>query len=224
VRAASIRPELAEWIAKIHPDRWPGALFVCRSCLDQERVSSVLERLRQEHGELSALEQEVARKAAGHLTIARNIERTFEAQLTFGQRVADAVARVGGSWRFIIGFAVFLVAWITANSIRAASAFDPFPFILLNLVLSCIAAVQAPVIMMSQNRLSARDRRQADEDYRINLKAELEVAALHEKIDHLLHNQWDRMVELQELQIDLLRQSSSKRGGRGPESGDDGAA
>ncbi len=111
-----------------------------------------------------------------------------------------------------------LLVWIAVNAWALRErAFDPYPFILLNLVLSCVAALQAPIIMMSQNRHSARDRRQADQDFRVNLKAELEVASLHEKLDHLLHHQWDSMVELQQVQIDLLHELSGRK--RGPAAG-----
>ena len=108
---------------------------------------------------------------------------------------------------FVIGFLAVLGGWIALNVSLAVSAFDPYPYILLNLVLSCIAALQAPIIMMSQNRQSARDRMQAEQDFRVNLKAELEIASLHHKLDHLLHSQWARMVELQEVQIELLTEA-----------------
>ena len=115
------------------------------------------------------------------------------------------MAVIGGSWPFVIGFFVALLIWVALNTLwLRQQAFDPYPYILLNLFLSCLAAVQAPIIMMSQNRVSARDRLQATQDFRINLKAELEVASLHEKVDHLLHSQWQHMVELQELQLDLF--------------------
>ena len=116
--------------------------------------------------------------------------------MTVGERLADNVARVGGSWAFVIGFGVVLVVWMALNVAMMGRAFDPYPFILLNLVLSSLAAIQAPIIMMSQNRTSARDRAQADEDFRVNLKAELEVAALHEKMDHLLHEQWESLLDM----------------------------
>jgi len=116
------------------------------------------------------------------------------------------VARVGGSWTFVIAMLSVLALWILLNTTLGGGAFDPFPFILLNLVLSCIAALQAPIIMMSQNRASLHDRSQADQDFRINLKAELEIAALHEKMDHLLHEQWDRLIDLQRLQIEQLQE------------------
>ena len=118
---------------------------------------------------------------------------------------------MGGSWPFVLGFLATLLLWVALNSLALRDeAFDPYPYILLNLVLSSVAALQAPIIMMSQNRLSARDRLQANQDFRINLKAELEVSSLHEKVDHLLHSQWQHMVELQELQIDLLTELASR--------------
>lgn len=184
------------------------------------RSQDVLARLQKERGELSEIEADVARKVAEHQIAARHLNAAFEKQATFGERVADNVARVGGSWTFVIGMLSVLAAWIALNVFLAASAFDPFPFILLNLALSCIAALQAPIIMMSQNRTSARDRAQADSDYRVNLKAELEIVTLHEKVDHLLHGQWERLVELQDIQIALLEQLAAGREGR-EERGDD---
>lgn len=137
--------------------------------------------------------------------IARNVMREFDAQLTFGERLADRVAAVGGSWRFIGGFAVFLVIWMIVNSIvLAARAFDPYPFILLNLILSCLAALQAPIIMMSQNRQAEIDRMQAQNDYEVNIKAELEILQLHEKINQLREQDWVGLLELQQQQIEML--------------------
>ena len=132
-------------------------------------------------------------------------------ELTFGQRLADQVAAVGGSWPFVAGFLGVMLGWIVLNTtLLRSGAFDPYPYILLNLVLSCLAALQAPIIMMSQNRSAARDRLEADEDYKINLKAELEIASLHDKIDHLLHVQWERMVEIQQAQIELLNELATR--------------
>lgn len=137
--------------------------------------------------------------------IARNIMREFDAQLTFGERLADRVATIGGSWRFIGGFAVFLIAWMIINSaVLAAHAFDPYPFILLNLILSCLAALQAPIIMMSQNRQAEIDRLQAQNDYEVNIKAELEILQLHEKINQLREQDWMGLMEVQQQQIELL--------------------
>jgi uncharacterized membrane protein len=118
-----------------------------------------------------------------------------------GQRLADRVANVGGGWKFITWFTVVFVVWILSNSVLLVTRpFDPYPFIFLNLVLSCLAAIQAPVIMMSQNRQEARDRLHAMRDYQVNLKAELEIRHLHQKVDHLLSHQWERLVEIQEIQ------------------------
>lgn len=168
------------------------------------RAARVMDELRKERGELSEIEADVARRAAEHLILVRHLEAEFEQRQTFGGRVADGVARIGGSWAFVIGMCTVIAVWIAVNAVKGSDAFDPFPFILLNLALSCIAALQAPIIMMSQNRQSARDRAQADSDYRVNLKAEIEIGSLHEKVDHILHAQWERLVELQQIQIDLL--------------------
>jgi uncharacterized membrane protein len=182
---------------------------ICRNCLNQQRISHSLERLRQERGELGAIETQIAQQAASHAAVAQNVQLAFETHATRGERIADRVAAVGGSWTFLIVFFVALAAWMAVNAMRALR-FDPYPFILLNLVLSTLAAVQAPIIMMSQNRLASRDRAQADEDFRTNLKAELEVASLHEKLDHLLHAQWEQLIEMQEVQLDLLEQISER--------------
>jgi len=206
-----VRHSVADRLRVRAGDRWTPAGRVCRSCLNEARAAFLVGQLEVERGELGAIEAEVSRKAAEHTAIAADIERELRRELTFGQRIADVVAAVGGSWPFVVGSLAFLAAWVTWNSFLLRSdAFDPYPYILLNLVLSCIAALQAPVIMMSQNRTSARDRRKADEDYRINLKAELEIAGLHEKIDHLLHVQWERMVEIQQTQLDLLAEIATR--------------
>ncbi len=175
------------------------------------RSQDVLARLQKERGELSEIEADVARKVAEHQIATRHLNEAFEKKATFGERIADHVARIGGSWTFVISMLSVLGVWVTINAVLAARAWDPYPFILLNLALSCIAALQAPVIMMSQNRTSARDRAQADSDYRVNLKAELEIVTLHEKVDHLLHGQWERLVELQDIQIALLEQLNATR-------------
>jgi uncharacterized membrane protein len=126
--------------------------------------------------------------------------------------MADHLASFGGSWTFIIIFGSILLMWIGLNSLLLLKKpFDPYPFILLNLVLSCLAAIQAPVIMMSQNRQEAKDRLRSQYDYQVNLKAELEIRHLHDKIDHLLSNQWERLVEIQQIQIDLLSELARLR-------------
>ena len=168
--------------------------------------------LKDEGRDLSKLDREVVKSLVDHENMARNLNDEFKERQTFANRVSDKIAKFGGSWTFIILFLVVLFAWILINAIFLASRpFDPYPFILLNLVLSSIAAIQAPVIMMSQNRKDAKDRLRAEYDYKVNLKAELEIRNLHEKMDHLLQHQWQRMMEIQELQIDLMDENSEEK-------------
>jgi len=143
--------------------------------------------------------------------VTRNVDAEFETTLTLGEHVADRVATFGGSWRFIFVFGAVLTAWILLNVIvLVRRPPDPYPFILLNLVLSCLAAIQAPVIMMSQNRQESKDRVRSEHDYKVNLKAELEIRSLHEKMDHLMLKQWQRLLEIQEMQLDLMRELSDR--------------
>jgi uncharacterized membrane protein len=131
--------------------------------------------------------------------------------LTRGQRIADRVASFGGSWAFIITFCTILVCWIIVNVILATKAFDPYPFILLNLILSCIAALQAPVIMMSQNRQEEKDRHRAENDYMVNLKAEIEIRNLHQKINLLMEEQFQTLIDIQKYQVELLEEIAGRR-------------
>jgi uncharacterized membrane protein len=152
-------------------------------------------------------EQQVVRHFVGRLHISRNTNHEFVGELTFGQRVADKVAAFGGSWTFIIIFAAVLFSWVLLNSLilaRRGESFDPYPYILLNLFLSMLAAIQAPIIMMSQNRHAAKDRMDAAHDYEVNLKAEMEILSLHEKLDELRENKWAELITLQQEQIRLL--------------------
>ena len=160
---------------------------------------------------LGAAERAVIAKIARRQPVARDTEKEFSQQLTLGERVADQVARFGGSWPFIWSFLALMAAWMLLNE-ESTRPFDPFPFILLNLLLSCVAALQAPVIMMSQNRQAARDRLEAKNDYEVNLKAELEILALHEKVDRLHADQWKEIFAIQERQIELLRALESRVG------------
>jgi uncharacterized membrane protein len=146
------------------------------------------------------------------LHISRNARKEYEDNLTFGQRLADRIAIFGGSWTFIILFLFLLAVWILVNTIiLTRQPFDAYPFIFLNLVLSMLAALQAPVIMMSQNRHSANDRIAAEHDYEVNLKAELEILALHQKVDTLRERQWVELVEMQQEQIKLLSKLLAER-------------
>lgn len=146
----------------------------------------------------------VLRHLATGRTISRNTNISFDEKLTFGQRLADRVAEFGGSWAFILIFLAVLVVWTALNILLAARAFDPYPFIFLNLMLSMLAAIQAPVIMMSQNRQAAKDRLSARHDYEVNLKAEIEIMALHEKLDRMRDEDLRALIIKQEEQIALL--------------------
>src|SRR5262249_184840 len=139
-----------------------------------------------DEGDLRPREKAVIERAAKRLAISRNIDLEYQREAKFGERLADRVAEVGGSWGFLIGFAAVIFAWVALNSVvLARGAFDPYPYILLNLALSRLAAVQAPIILMSQNRAAARDRLVAAHDYEVNLKAEIEIAALHDKLEQI---------------------------------------
>jgi uncharacterized membrane protein len=205
-----IRPSLLEFIQKRMPDFDPHG-FICFNDLGPFRRDYVKEVLEEEIGELSALDQEVIDSLQEREILSENIGKEFEEELTFGQRLSDRIASFGGSWTFITIFGAVLFVWIIINTIVLATrAFDPYPFILMNLILSCLAALQAPIIMMSQNRAEARDRARAENDYKVNLKAELEIRHLHEKIDHLLRKQYNRLFEIQQIQIELLQELGQK--------------
>jgi uncharacterized membrane protein len=209
--AEVIRPSLLEFINKQLPDL-DSKGFICFDDLGKFRANYVKEVLEDEIGELSALDHEVIESLQQHEVLSSDISKQFERKLTFGERLSDHIAEFGGSWKFLISFGAVLVVWIAINGvILVTHAFDPYPFILLNLILSCLAAVQAPIIMMSQNRAEARDRLRAEHDYKINLKAELEIRHLHEKLDHLLSRQYNRLFEIQQIQIELLEEIGRRK-------------
>jgi len=169
----------------------------------------------------SAVERRVLEAVAARRRISRSVPRQIDEESTLGERVADAVAAFGGSWTFIAIFSGVVVGWMVVNSIALlVHPFDPYPYILLNLVLSCLAAIQAPVILMSQNRQSAKDRLQAVHDYEVNLKAEIEVMQLHEKLELLRARELAQLLELQERQMDLLAELRAQAGHGGPAAGD----
>jgi uncharacterized membrane protein len=177
--------------------------------MNQKEVE-ISERLfRTKYEQLGKQEKHVAHHLAERTHIARNVAQDFSEQMTFGQRLADKVASFGGSWTFISIFAVVLVVWIILNSfvlITYSESFDPYPYILLNLFLSMLAAIQAPIILMSQNRQAYKDRLSAEHDYEVNLKAELEIMTLHEKLDELREKQWSELISIQKEQLTLLSQ------------------
>ncbi len=174
--------------------------------LTRYRGRYIEQLLQEEHGEFSELDRQVAESIAKQDTIAENTEEEFEEHRTLGDRASDRLASFGGSWYFLISFGLVLVAWMALNIAIGSHAYDPYPFILLNLCLSCVAAVQAPIIMMSQKRQESKDRLRADNDYRVNLKAELEIRHLHEKLDYLISRQWQRLAEIQQMQIDVMQE------------------
>ncbi len=206
-----VRPAVAEQIIS-ETGKWVEDGWICLDDLQRYRHKFVQAILEKEKGELTDLEKEVIESLRQQEILSRNPEEDIQAGLTVGQRLADRMADFGGSWRFILGFAVVLVLWIAVNTwVLTVRPFDPYPFILLNLVLSCLAAIQAPIIMMSQNRQESRDRLRAMHDYQVNLKAELEIRHLHQKIDHLLSHQWERLVEIQEIQMELINELRRRR-------------
>jgi uncharacterized membrane protein len=211
VRLDVVRPKIVDRVRGEMPDLPPDG-FICRRDLDRFRSGYVSELLTHERGELTQLEHDVVKSLADHELLAENIEAEFAGHRTVGEKLSDHLASFGGSWTFITLFGVVLLGWMAFNVITVANAqFDPYPFILLNLVLSCLAAIQAPIIMMSQKRQEAKDRLRSENDYRVNLKAELEIRHLHEKIDHILTRQWERLAEIQQIQLEMMQDAVSRR-------------
>ena len=211
VPCGAVRDVISEDIRRDHP-QWSAHSHICHADLTRYRTAYVHSLLQSERGELSGLEHEVLQSMRDHELLTRNVEAEFEQKWTLGERWADRIADFGGSWTFLSCFALFIVVWIIVNTVvLVVRPLDPFPFILLNLVLSCLAAIQAPVIMMSQNRQEAKDRLRSQHDYQVNLKAELEIRHLHDKMDHLLSHQWDRLTQIQEIQLDMLTEMSKQR-------------
>ena len=204
---ATLHDDMAVHVAGI-VEGLDAQAMICDDCLDKVHGDYYGKLLGERAGELSELQKEVVSSLEAAELISDNINLQFEGKQTFGQRIADRVAAVGGSWAFIGGFGLVLLVWITLNSMLALrhAAFDPYPFILLNLVLSCLAAIQAPIIMMSQNRQAARDRLHAEQDYQVNLKAELQIHHMHEVLDHFVTQQWERLLEIQQAQTELMEE------------------
>lgn len=210
VPGIAVRDAIAKEIIHDHPD-WSSDRFICRPDLGIYRERYVHSLLESEKGELTVLEQDVLNSIRDHELIAKNVDAEFDQKWSFGERLADRIADFGGSWAFLILFGAFIALWIVMNSyVLIRRPPDPYPYILLNLLLSCLAAIQAPIIMMSQNRQEAKDRLRSQHDYQVNLKSELEIRHLHDKIDHLLSHQWDRLAQIQEIQLDLLSEIGKK--------------
>lgn len=204
VSAKTIRHSILSLIQLEQPEFTHDSL-IASSELNNYREKAISDYLAKEVGELSDLEKTVLTSINDNSTLSDKIEGEDAKAMTFGQRIADKVAAFGGSWTFIISFGVFIFIWVGTNVYWLLNkGFDPYPFILLNLILSCIAAMQAPVIMMSQNRQEEKDRDRARKDYMINLKSELEIRTLHEKIDHFIMDQQQELLEMQKIQIDMM--------------------
>ena len=202
----AVREPLVAIIKEQYPE-WSPSGFICLADLHRLRNTYVETVLTDEKGELSTLEKEVIKSIEDQELLAKDVNFEYEEQRKAGERWADKIASFGGSWTFIIIFMFFVFLWMAGNSyLLFHHPVDPYPYIFLNLVLSCIAAIQAPVIMMSQNRQELKDRLRSQHDYQVNLKAELEIRQLHEKIDHLIMHQWQRLVEIQQIQLDLMEE------------------
>ncbi len=203
VSGKSIHDPILGLIIKDHPSFCDSDSISFKE-LNEYRQKYISNYLSTEIGALSELEKNVIFSLKEDKSIVSIVEDEEEAR-NFGQQIADKVADFGGSWTFIISFLLFIVVWISANVyILVNKGFDPYPFILLNLILSCIAALQAPVIMMSQNRQEEKDRTRAKKDYMINLKSELEIRMIHDKIDHLIMHQQQELIEIQKVQIEMM--------------------
>jgi len=210
-RGMFVRPVVAELI-RAERGHWVEDGWICTRDRQEYRNKYIQHLLQEEKGEISSLEQEVIESLRQQEILSTNPDLELDATLTFGQRMSDRFSGLAGSWGFILGFSAILLLWVLINVIGLLrQPFDPFPFILLNLVLSCLAALQAPIIMMSQGRQEARDRLHAQRDYQVNLKAELEIRHLHQKLDHLLSHQWERLIEIQEIQMELIDEVKKSR-------------
>ncbi len=208
--ALSVRESIVALIRSDGFD-WEQEGFICVDDLNKYRNNYVKKILEDETGNLSSVEKEVLDSIADKDILSKNMSEEMDHALSYGERLADNIAKFGGSWSFISIFGIFLFVWMAINIyVIAAHPFDPYPFILLNLILSCLAAIQAPIIMMSQNRQEDKDRQRALHDYQVNLKAELEIRLLNDKVDHLLLQHGQRMMEIQQIQIELMEEISNK--------------
>ena len=207
---ALIRASVFDLIKQKYPNISPKG-YISKNVIAEFRKQYMESVLETEKGELSRLDKEVIKSMVHHETLSKNINAQYYEKRSPGQILSDKIAEFGGSWKFIIIFFAILMLWISVNTyLLLNKPFDPYPYILLNLLLSCLAAIQAPIIMMSQNRKEAKDRLRAENDYKVNLKAELEIRMLHEKMDNLLHHQWQRLLEIQQLQLDMMEEKKKR--------------
>lgn len=201
-----IRDTLIPTLKEVCPNLDPKG-YISITELNKARLKHAEDLSKGEMDDLVTLKKQVAESLIRQETLTTNTDKEFDAKATRGERVADKVASFGGSWTFITIFMVVLFGWMGINTaVMMAKPFDPFPYIFLNLVLSCLAAIQAPVIMMSQNRGEARDRMRAENDYKVNLKAEIEIRSINEKIDKLISDQWKHLLEIQQIQMEMIEE------------------
>lgn len=211
VKGNEIKPEIFEAIKKDHPGLNDDS-YISLAELNKYRRIYFSSLLYNEEKELKSLDNEVAEAFRNNTILSENVDEIYESKLTTGQKISDAIAEFGGSWAFITSFFAFMLLWIGLNIwLLSSKAFDPYPFILLNLILSCLASIQAPIIMMSQNRKEQKDRQRNEHDYKVNLKAEMEIKLLHEKLDYLIVHQYQRLMEMQQIQADYLDELMRKR-------------
>ncbi|MEI6347556.1 MAG: DUF1003 domain-containing protein [Bacteroidota bacterium] len=211
ISGKTVRISILKLIQKEYP-HFTSENQLSISELNDYRERYIEQFLTEQIGALTDLEKTVLASLKERSTLTDKIDDENQG-MTFGQRIADKVASFGGSWTFIISFMIFLMIWIFGNAfILLNRSFDPYPFILLNLILSSIAALQAPVIMMSQNRQEDKDRERAKMDYMVNLKSELEIRMLHEKVDHMIISQQQDILELQKTQVEMMNQIMEKVG------------
>lgn len=193
-------------IIKQHHDKWDEHSLVCENCIDKYRAEYIEHILEKDKGELSNLESKVVESLHNHELLSENTNTVYDDNLTVGDKVTDKIVSFGGSWRFIFLFSTILVLWMFFNTIAIFfSPIDPYPFIFMNFILSTIAAFQAPFVLMSQNRQAIKEKVRSDNEYKVNLKAELEIRHLNSKMDQLLTNQWSRLLKVQQVQTDLIQ-------------------
>lgn len=188
-----------------HSDFARNSSFICLKDLQHIRLENMQAIIEQDLAVDQKMNAELQKELSKDTYVIRNLNDTVNGHLTRGQKMADAVAKFGGSWSFIITFSVILIIWMTINIVHLFGVnFDPYPFILLNLFLSCVAAIQAPIIMMSQNRQADRDRFDAENDYHTNTKSEMEIRLLHKKMDQLNEVQWPHILDIEKMQLEVM--------------------
>ena len=207
---ATVRDSILKSILKKNPNVDVENGYICQGDLNYARREYFKQLIQEEKGDLTEVEKAVVDALQEHEVVSRRIDQFDTTAGTFGERLSDRIAQFGGSWTFIMLFALAITIWVVWNSATQVR-FDPYPYILLNLFLSCLASLQAPIIMMSQNRLQVHDRLSQEQDFKVNLKSEVEIRVLNEKIYKLISHQWQRLLEIQEMQMDFMEQLTHKK-------------